>query len=89
MTIKACLSLFNKLMTINSLNLMQFRLLAKNYLSKSVFEDVQKNSEQIWKSLMYFLVVEFQEKTLIPPPFIIFHPIYYALRRCCKTRRSR
>ncbi|BFY97240.1 hypothetical protein BsWGS_00280 [Bradybaena similaris] len=37
-----------------------------------VFDTVERNSIEIWKFQMYFLVMEFQNQPLMPPPLSIF-----------------
>ena len=58
-------------------------------ICSNIFEDVQKNSIQIWKFGMYFLVVEYDTKpTLVPPLIILEHVVlmvkFICRRTCCK-----
>ena len=34
----------------------------------AIFNDVQENSEREWKMEMYWLLKDFEEKTILPPP---------------------
>ncbi|XP_077992879.1 transient receptor potential cation channel subfamily M member 8-like [Glandiceps talaboti] len=45
-----------------------------------VFEEVQTNSLQVWKYEVYDLVMEFEDRPALPPPFIIFSHIFLVLR---------
>ena len=45
-----------------------------------MFEEVNTNSIQIWKFGMYFLVVEYDVKPVLPPPFIFFEHVILFLR---------
>ena len=47
---------------------------------RNVFEEVNTNSIQIWKFGMYFLVVEYDVKPVLPPPFIFIEHIILFLR---------
>ncbi|XP_013397522.1 transient receptor potential cation channel subfamily M member 1-like isoform X2 [Lingula anatina] len=52
----------------------------------STFNRVNANSRQIWKFLRYTLVIENEQKPLLPPPFIVLSHVYlivkYVIRRC-------
>ena len=55
-----------------------------------MFDEVQMNSIQIWKYGMYFLVVEYDSKPGLAPPFIIFEHVVMIIRfliksSCCKN----
>ncbi|CAL1527369.1 unnamed protein product [Lymnaea stagnalis] len=45
-----------------------------------VFDTVENNAIEIWKFQMYFLVMEFQNRPLLFPPFSIFSYFLYAVR---------
>ena len=45
-----------------------------------VFQQVENNSIEIWKYQMYFLVMEYENKTFLVPPFSIFQHIFLACR---------
>ena len=65
--------------------------LQKNYY-RHVFDEIQSNSIQIWKYGIYFLVMEYDNKPALAPPFIIFEHIYLAgkwiWKRTCHTKRE-
>ncbi len=56
-----------------------------------VFDEVQKNSIQIWKYGLYFLTVEYDNKPALAPPFIIFEHIYLSCKwiwkRTCRSEK--
>lgn len=59
----------------------------------NVFNEIQTNSFQIWKYGLYFLVVEYDQKPILAPPFIIFEHIFLAIRwvfhsACCKEMEA-
>ena len=45
-----------------------------------MFETVEKNSIEIWKYQMYFLVMEYENKTFLVPPVSIFQHIFLVVR---------
>ncbi|XP_046549419.1 LOW QUALITY PROTEIN: transient receptor potential cation channel subfamily M member 3-like [Haliotis rubra] len=54
-----------------------------------VFDTVEENSIEIWKFQMYYLVMEYDIKTSIIPPFNIVKHAYYLMKwifrkTCCK-----
>ncbi|KAL3863125.1 hypothetical protein ACJMK2_004897 [Sinanodonta woodiana] len=60
--------------------------------SNHVFETVEKNSIEIWKFQMYFLSMEYKNKTFLVPPFsiishviLIIHWTFRKIRRKCTT----
>ena len=58
-----------------------------------VFETVEKNSIEIWKYQMYFLVMEYENKTFLVPPFSLFQHIFLAVRwigrkTCCYRKKD-
>ena len=62
----------------------------------SVFEEVEKNSLEIWKFEMYSLVMESSELPMLPPPLVIFEHLFYIsrwvlhkCRRCCKNKKTK
>ena len=57
----------------------QFLLICSN-----IFEDVQKNSIQIWKFGMYFLVVDYDTKPTLVPPFIFIEHIFLMVKFMCR-----
>ena len=57
----------------------------------NVFEEVNTNSIQIWKYGMYFLVVEYDVKPCMAPPFVFFEHIILGFRwliQCCCIREE-
>ena len=57
----------------------QFLLICNN-----IFEDVQKNSIQILKFVMYFLVVDYDTKPTLVPPFIFIEHIFLMVKFMCR-----
>ncbi|XP_045189390.2 transient receptor potential cation channel subfamily M member-like 2 isoform X2 [Mercenaria mercenaria] len=60
----------------------------------NVFQQIEKNSKEIWKFQMYFLVMEYDKKTFLVPPFsIIPHTIDLIMwlfrKACCKKNSIR
>ncbi|XP_033756465.1 transient receptor potential cation channel subfamily M member-like 2 isoform X1 [Pecten maximus] len=54
-----------------------------------VFDTIEENSIEIWKYQMYFLTMEFDNKTAFVPPFSIFAHVYLIFkwifrRTCCR-----
>ncbi|XP_069140029.1 transient receptor potential cation channel subfamily M member 8-like isoform X2 [Argopecten irradians] len=54
-----------------------------------VFDTIEENSIEIWKYQMYFLTMEFDNKTAFVPPFSIFAHVYLIFKwffrhTCCK-----
>jgi len=47
--------------------------LLKPSCSRHIFEDVEKKSKIIWKVQMYYLLDEFINKPMLPPPFILIN----------------
>ncbi|XP_060575124.1 transient receptor potential cation channel subfamily M member-like 2 isoform X2 [Ruditapes philippinarum] len=56
----------------------------------NVFQQIEKNSKEIWKYHMYFLVMEYDKKPFLVAPFsiipIFFHAIRWLFRKCCCKR---
>ncbi|RDD40557.1 Transient receptor potential cation channel trpm [Trichoplax sp. H2] len=52
----------------------------------NVFEDVQSRSRGIWKFHRYFLIMEFNNKPVLPPPFILLSHFYMLLKYTCCWR---
>ena len=54
---------------------------------------VEENSIEIWKYQMYFLVMEFQCKSRLSPPFSLFEHIYiliqFLFKRICLKKKKR
>ena len=53
---------------------------------------VEENSIEIWKYQMYFLVMEFQCRVRLSPPFSLFEHLYILIqflmkRICCKKKK--
>eukprot|EP00057_Strongylocentrotus_purpuratus_P006530 XP_011661004.1 PREDICTED: transient receptor potential cation channel subfamily M member 1 isoform X3 [Strongylocentrotus purpuratus] len=51
-----------------------------------IFEEIQANSLVIWRYEYYFLVMEFKDKSWLPPPFNVLVHLYKSLQwvfRCC------
>lgn len=55
-----------------------------------VFDKVEKNANEIWKYQMYFLVMEYEKKTALVPPFSLFEHVFLILqwivRKTCRKR---
>uniref|UniRef100_A0A3B4WRS9 Transient receptor potential cation channel, subfamily M, member 2 n=1 Tax=Seriola lalandi dorsalis TaxID=1841481 RepID=A0A3B4WRS9_SERLL len=50
------------------------------------FQEVQDNTDRIWKFQRYELIKEYHSRPAAPPPFIIFSHLYLfisKLKRCC------
>lgn len=60
--------------------------------SSHIFTKVEEKSNEIWKFQMYFLTMEFDNKTALVPPLSIIHHIYlcfkWLARKTCCTKRS-
>ena len=61
-----------------------------------VFEEIQANSELVWRYEMYFIVEEYREKPLLPAPLILISHLYRLLnaayhrfRRCARRPRPK
>ncbi|XP_052773611.1 transient receptor potential cation channel subfamily M member-like 2 [Mya arenaria] len=59
----------------------------------NVFHTVEKNSFEIWKFQMYYLVMEYNQKTFLAPPLSIFCHAALALKWlyelvCCKLKHE-
>uniref|UniRef100_A0A914XBZ0 TRPM SLOG domain-containing protein n=1 Tax=Plectus sambesii TaxID=2011161 RepID=A0A914XBZ0_9BILA len=48
-----------------------------------IFENVQANSQEIWRYQMYFLLNEFDDKPLLPPPFIFISHARQVMKHFC------
>ncbi|XP_071180089.1 transient receptor potential cation channel subfamily M member 8-like isoform X2 [Mytilus edulis] len=60
----------------------------------NVFQEVEVNSNRIWKYQMYMLVMEFDTKASLVPPLSIFIHIYLVVKwvfrhTCCKKAKGR
>ncbi|XP_041370086.1 transient receptor potential cation channel subfamily M member 1-like isoform X2 [Gigantopelta aegis] len=58
-----------------------------------VFDTVEKNAIEIWKYQMYYLVMEYDVKTSLFPPFSLFVHVYLLIkwifrRTCCKKTKQ-
>lgn len=58
-------------------------------LFSHIFTKVEEKSNEIWKFQMYFLTMEFDNKTALIPPLSIIHHLYLffkliARKTCCK-----
>ena len=56
-----------------------------------IFTKVEQKSNEIWKFQMYFLTMEFDNKTALVPPLSIFPHFYLCLKwlarkTCCKKK---
>lgn len=68
--------------------IMAFYLLVANILLlnlliaifNNTFSSVQANANQIWKFQRYYLVMEYSQRPVLVPPFIIFNHVIHALR---------
>ena len=50
----------------------------------SVFDEVNRNSNEVWKWEMYRLLVDYDIRPILPPPLIIFEIFWDLLKGCCK-----
>uniref|UniRef100_A0A914XD05 Ion transport domain-containing protein n=1 Tax=Plectus sambesii TaxID=2011161 RepID=A0A914XD05_9BILA len=52
-----------------------------------IFDNVQAHSKEIWRYQMYFLFSEFEDKPLLPPPFILISHVWLLIKYvCCKSK---
>ena len=61
-------------------------------LLSNTYEKVQANANQIWKYNRYHLVMEYEQRPVLVPPFIIVNHMIYAimfLYRCLRNRYQR
>ena len=58
------------------------------FLYSHVFEQVETNSIQIWKYGMYYLVMEYDNKPGLPPPFIVLHHMFTIIRYIFKKKKQ-
>ena len=61
-------------------------------LLSNTYEKVQANANQIWKYNRYHLVMEYEQRPVLVPPFIIVNHVIYAimfLYRCLRNRYQR
>lgn len=59
------------------LNFLMFRVIVPHSFT---FEEVQDNTDKIWKFQRYELIKEYHSRPAAPPPFIIFSHIYLFIR---------
>ena len=59
----------------------------------NTYNSVQANANQIWKFQRYYLVMEYAQRPVLVPPFIILNHvihlikgIYRRLRKCCRQK---
>ena len=63
-------------------------------MDSNTYSQVQANSLQIWKYQRYFLVMEYAQRPILPPPFIILNHVamlvkgIYRRLHCCKRNQS-
>ncbi|XP_075258422.1 uncharacterized protein LOC142350459 [Convolutriloba macropyga] len=70
-------------------NALMLNLLVAIYAA--IFNDVQENSEREWKMEMYWLLKDFEAKTILPPPLSLIETgvqIIAIIRRRCKERNQ-
>ncbi|XP_053406588.1 transient receptor potential cation channel subfamily M member-like 2 [Mercenaria mercenaria] len=55
-----------------------------------VFDKVEKNSNEIWKYQMYFMVMEYEKKTALVPPLSLFEHVFlivsWIVRKTCRRK---
>ncbi|XP_060576682.1 transient receptor potential cation channel subfamily M member-like 2 [Ruditapes philippinarum] len=55
-----------------------------------VFDKVEKNSNEIWKYQMYFLVMEYEKKTALVPPLSLFQHVFliasWIVKKTCQRK---
>lgn len=58
-----------------------------------MFNEVNENAIEIWKYDMYFLVMEYQDKPGLAPPFIIIEHVVlffkFIARKTCTKKSAR
>lgn len=61
----------------------------------NTYNSVQANANQIWKFQRYYLVMEYAQRPVLVPPFIILNHvihlikgIYRRLRKCCRHKKT-
>ena len=61
----------------------------------NTYNSVQANANQIWKFQRYYLVMEYAQRPVFVPPFIILNHvihlikgIYRRLRKCCRQKTT-
>ena len=62
------------------------------FLLSNTFSSVQANANQIWKFQRYYLVMEYAQRPVLIPPFIILNHVIHAIKglyRWLKNCRGR
>ena len=61
-------------------------LLLPFFSSSNVFDDVKKSSDKIWRYRYYYLVKEYKEQPVLPPPFVfvihLFEVFQWMVQKC-------
>lgn len=52
----------------------------------NTFSDVHANSNQIWKFQRYHLIMEYANRPVLVPPFIIINHLHILYKACCERR---
>ena len=52
----------------------------------SVFQRMEGNSHTIWKFHQYAVLINYQEKPEMPPPFVVFQHLYFIVKWCHRKR---
>ena len=50
------------------------------FLLSNTFSSVQANANQIWKFQRYYLVMEYAQRPVLIPPFIILNHVIHAIK---------
>ena len=65
------------------------------FLLSNTYNSVQANANQIWKFQRYYLVMEYYQRPVLVPPFIIFNHIihlikglYRGLKNCLRNNQD-
>ncbi|XP_062571644.1 transient receptor potential cation channel subfamily M member 4-like, partial [Saccostrea cucullata] len=67
-------------------NLLLFNLLIAIF--NHIFTKVEEKSNEIWKFQMYFLTMEFDNKTALVPPLSIIPHVYLCFRKKFSGKRT-
>jgi len=53
------------------------------------FERVQQKSEQVWQFYLYGLVMEYDDKSALPPPLALIIHLYRPMRFIYRMRQNK
>ena len=57
-------------------------------LHSNTYEKIQANANQIWKYERYYLVMEYDQRPVLVPPFIIINHVLCFMRYLCRCLRN-